>query len=133
MCPLLVRALSASTLTGLSSSSLQTKVLASSFCFHNPVPMTFVLPTAEGILLQSVFPIPESIRCISSVKDSWQEPQMGKSGVQVLCTDGVGPWRPCTTQDHGRAMILANSAVAVKLTVAWHTGVQKTTPRTHHS
>lgn len=79
--------------------------------------MTFVLPTAEGILLQSLFPIPESIRCISSVKDSWQEPQMGKSGVQVLCTDGVGPWRPCTTQDHGRATILANSTVAVKLAV----------------
>ena len=36
---------------------------------------------------------------------------MGKSGVQVLCTDGVGPWRPCTTQDHGRA------TVAVKLAV----------------
>ena len=79
--------------------------------------MTFVLPTAEGILLQSLFPNPESIRCISNVKDSWQEPQMGKSGVQVLCTDGVGPWRPCTTQDHGRAMILANLAVAVKLAV----------------
>ena len=82
--------------------------------------MTFVLPIAEGILLQSLFPNPESIRCISYLwnpisrvprkSPKWERVESRSSAQMELAHGGPVPHTVSRS-------FLDNSAVALKLAV----------------
>lgn len=120
MCPLLVRALWASNLTGISSSSLQTQFLASSCCFPQPsshgfyssccrrgtASIPFPKPRINQVYLQPVKP---------SIKDSWVELQMGKEVEPGLSAQMEFAHSSPVQHKIMAITTLANFAVAAKL------------------
>lgn len=134
MCPLLVRALSLKSDRTLqffpSNKSPRLLLLFPTTQF----PWLLFFPLLKGFCF-SPFSQTQSIRCISNVKDSWQEPQMGKSGVQVPLHRWSWPVEALhhTRSRQGHDLLQPQQWLSSLQHNAWHTRAQKTTPRTHHS
>lgn len=104
--------------------------------FHNPkFPWLLFFPLLKGFCFSPFSQNSESIRCISNVKDFLAGAPDGQEWSPGPLHRWSWPVRPCTTQDHGRAMILSNLSSGCQAWQynAWHISELKTTPRTHHS